>query len=99
MRRTHIIVKARFTAPLANPTRSRRCTPCADEASCRRHNTGLRQAAKREDDARRDSGYKARPLRGVANRRPDREVRHGTPVGSRVSRIRPIGRRKSIAAH
>ncbi len=63
MRRTHIIVKARFAAPLANPTRSRRCTPCADEASCRRCNTDLRHRVDSEDDGGGESGYKAPPRR------------------------------------
>ena len=101
MRRTHIIVKARFAAPPGHPRRSRRCTPCADEASCRRRNTDLRHRVYSEGDGGGESGYKAPPRRGASN--DGRTGRSG--MASRSCRKANSGRtsaarqEKRIAAH
>ena len=101
MRPTHIKVKARFAAPSGYLLRWRRCTPCADEASCRRCNTGLRHRGYSEGDASGESGYKAPPHRGVLN--DGRTGRSG--MASRSCRKANSGRKsaarqeKRIAAH
>ena len=101
MRPTHIKVKARFAAPAFYPLRSRRCTSCAGEASCRRGNTELPHRVYSEGDGSGESGYKAPPHRGVSN--DGRAGRSG--MASRSCRKANSGRtsaarqEKRIAAH